>query len=148
VRNCNGPAQQPKVLVAKASPQAAPASSDFLKGVQTALSGAMTGPASGPASSAPSSPPRQQQAALPPAPKPPIRPEDQLHGQFEAPMPAPRPSSLGVAIAPIGAAKPLPQAEITKDIPAYLRPIPGSAPTLEPRFISLQAALRKLNPQK
>lgn len=129
-RNCNAPAPQPAIMIAKARRQEAPAaSSGFLSGVQTAVAALFPGQSqSGPQMAARAPEPIRRAAPLdaPPA----IAPPETV---VEAPLPPPRPPLIGVAVpAPPPAA------------PAYLRPIPGSTPILEARFIGLRAAMRRL----
>ena len=137
-RNCNAPAPQPNIMIAKARRQEAPAATgDFIKGVQTAVASLFPG------QSAPAQPP-QQLAARTPEPARPAAPAAlpvaaPLQATVEAPLPPPRPPLIGVVVAPQPPAPPLPAGT-----PAYLRPIPGSTPILEARFIPLRTALRKL----
>ncbi len=122
-RNCNAPAPQPNIMIAKARRQEPPAATgDFMKGVQTAVASLF---ANAPAASAPT----QRVAARTP------EPASALQSTIEAPLPPPRPPLIG-AVAP-----PPP---VSARTPAYLRPIPGSTVILEARFIPLGAALRKL----
>ena len=137
VRNCNVPAQQPQIMIAKASPAPAPAQSgEFLKGVQSAVSSLFgTGPAATPQ-------PAKTQIASRPAPPPPATPAPSaqtspgLQTTIEAPLPPVRPPMIGAA--------PTPMPPVPKATPAYLRPIHGSAPILETRFVPLAVARAKL----
>lgn len=144
-RNCNGPAREPKIMVAKARPREIPASGDLFAGVQGAVSGLFSEntpqPGARPPTPRPSATPGRD---LPPAtpPTPPARPgettpDNSLKGTVEVPMPPVRPPL-------IGALTPLPAPPLPPSTPAWLRPIKGSAPILEARFISLKDALRKL----
>ncbi len=136
VRNCNAPAQEPRIMVARATP--APVASEngeFFKGVQSAVDslfgiGAKTPPAR-------PAPPRPPIAAKPAQPD--VAPTEQtpsLQASVSAPMPPPRPPMIGAA--------PTPQPPIPRGTPAFLRPIAGSAPILEPRFTPLAIARRRL----
>lgn len=133
-RNCNAPAPQPNIMIAKARRQEAPASAGgFLSGVQTAVAALFPGQGPGGPQTAARAPEPLRRAAPADAPpaivSPAIAPPE---ATFEAPLPPPRPPLIGVAV-------PAPP-----PAPAYLRPIAGSTPILEARFIPLKAALRRL----
>jgi len=136
VRNCNAPAQQPKIMIAKATPAPAAEGGDLLKSVQGAVetlfgAGAKT-PATAPVvrRAAPVKP--AEPAAPPQSPAPPAR----LEASVSAPLPPPRPPMIG--------AVPTPQPPIPRGTPAFLTPIAGSAPILEPRFVPLVVVRRRL----
>ena len=149
-RNCATPPDQPKILMAKAKRQEAPAAAaDFLKEAQTSLAGLFGGP---PAQTTDARAARPQIAARPPEPlRPPVgppagvaqppssasppQPVTGLQTVLEPPTPPPRPPFLGVTVIPAPPAPP--------QTPAYLRPIPGSSPILETRFVPLKIAARK-----
>lgn len=136
VRNCNEPASQPQIMIAKATPApAAQGNGEFLKGVQSAVetlfgAGAKPPPAALAARRTPSPKPADQPA---PAgePQPPT-----LQASISAPLPPPRPPMIGAA--------PTPMAPLPRDTPGYLRPIAGSAPILEARFMPLVVVRRRL----
>lgn len=128
VRNCNAPADSPKIMIAKASPAPAPQGPDFLKGVQSTVATWFGGPSqSQPAA------PRVQVASRAPEPLP---PPPAMQTIANAPLPPSRPPLVGAVETP--------QPPIPKSTPAYLRPIHGSAVILEARFIPLKAALARL----
>ncbi len=137
VRNCNAPAQPPKIMIAKASPAPAAEGGDFLKGVQGAVETLFGSGAKAPAATLvaqrPAQPKPAEQAA---APEPPAAPPPTLQASVSAPLPPPRPPMIG--------AVPTPQPPIPKGTPAFLTPIAGSAPILEPRFVPLAVARRRL----
>ncbi len=135
VRNCNEPARQPQIMIAKATPTpAAPGGGDFLKGVQGAVETLFGAGAKAPA-----------QAARRPAPPRPAEqptPADEpqaptLQASVTAPLPPRRPPMIG--------AVPTPLPPVPPDTPAFLRPIAGSAPILEARFRPLAAMRRRLS---
>lgn len=136
IRNCNAPAKQPQIMIAKASPAPAAESGDFLKGVQGAVetlfgAGAKAPPAPVARKPAPQKPAESTVTLEPPAPPP-----STLQASISAPLPPPRPPMIG--------AVPTPQPPVPKGTPAFLRPIAGSAPILEPRFVPLAIARRRL----
>ncbi len=136
VRNCNGPAREPKIMIARATPAPAPEGGDFMKGVQGAVetlfgSGAKLPPAA-PSAKRLAAPPAE------PAPSPaiPAAAPPTLQASISAPLPPPRPPMIG--------AVPTPQPPIPKGTPAFLTPIAGSAPILEPRFVPLAVVRRRI----
>lgn len=141
VRNCNAPSRPPEIMIAKASPAPMSAQNgEFFKGVQSAVStlfGAETklDAKSPPRTQVASRPPSVPPVALPPA-VPGATPPASLQTNIDAPLPPSRPPMIG--------ALPTPMPPIPKSTPAYLRPIRGSAPILETRFVPLKVALAKL----
>lgn len=130
IRNCNAPAKQPQIMIAKATPAPAAEGGDFLKGVQGAVetlfgAGAKT---------TPSTPAARRPAPAKPS-EPPAEPPS-LQASITAPLPPPRPPMIG--------AVPTPQPPVPKDTPAFFRPIAGSAPILEPRFVPLVVVRRRI----
>ncbi|MCC0004166.1 MAG: hypothetical protein H6872_03075 [Methylobacteriaceae bacterium] len=130
VRNCNAPAPQPKIMIARATPApAAQGGGEFLKGVQSAvetLFGAGAKVHAAPAASRRPAPAKPAEPAQP----------STLEASVSAPLPPPRPPMIG--------AVPTPQPPVPKGTPAFLTPMAGSAPILEPRFIPLVVARRRL----
>ncbi|MDE2577730.1 MAG: hypothetical protein KGL46_02895 [Hyphomicrobiales bacterium] len=144
-RNCRGPSRQQPILVARARPQPAPEGGDLLKTVSSWFGGAPSAtrpalvatresradgaiapraePAPARARADANTPPVAPAASPRPLP-PPVQPV------LQTPLPPPRPKDIGVADLPAPVAQPAP-----RETPAFLRPIPGSAPILEARFV-------------
>ena len=132
MRNCNAPAQQPQIMIARASPAPAPAQSgEFMKGVQSAVSSLFgTGPTAAPQQ------PKTQVASRPSPASPGQAPPAGLQTTLDVPLPPVRPPMIGAA--------PTPMPPVPKSTPAYLRPIHGSAPILETRFVPLAVVRARL----
>ncbi len=126
LRNCNAPSRPPEIMIAKArlTPAPAPAQGgEFFQSMQStvaSLFGAPPTPAAGP------SRPQSAHGAAPPA----------LRTAAEIPLPPARPPLIALAPTLAPATR--------KSTPAYLRPIPGSAPILETRFVPLAVARARL----
>lgn len=135
VRNCNAPARQPQIMIAKATPAPTAEGGDFLKGVQGAVE-TLFGSGAKPSAPVARKPAPQKPAEPTVAPEPPAPPPSTLQASISAPLPPPRPPMIG--------AVPTPQPPVPKGTPAFLRPIAGSAPILEPRFTPLVIVRRRL----
>ncbi|MFO1134304.1 MAG: hypothetical protein U1E30_03730 [Rhodoblastus sp.] len=136
VRDCNAPARQPQIMIAKATPApAAQGSGEFLKGVQSAVETLF-----GSGAKAPPAAPAARRTAPPKPAEPPASVEEKqppaLQASVSAPLPPPRPPMIGAA--------PTPAPPIPRDTPGFLRPIAGSAPILEARFMPLVVVRRRL----
>lgn len=129
VRDCNAPARQPRIMVARANPARAAGDDNFLKGVR----GAVASLFGGAPAAAPIATPGPAKSA--PAPETPARPPS-LQASISAPLPPPRPPMIGAIETP---EPPMPKAR-----PAFQSPIAGSAPILEPRFTPLFVVRRRL----
>jgi len=137
VRNCSAPVQQPKIMIAKATPTPAKdGTGDFLKGVQGAVETLFGSGAKAPTAPVAKRPAPAKPAEAPPALEPPAALPPTLQASISAPMPPPRPPMIG--------AVPSPQPPVPRGTPAFLRPIAGSAPILEPRFVPLVVVRRRI----
>ena len=136
IRDCNAPSRQPQIMIAKATPAPAAEGGDFLKGVQGAVETLFgAGAKAPPAAPAGRRPIPAKPAEAPAAAPAPIQPPA-LTASVTAPLPPPRPPMIG--------AVPTPQPPVPKDTPAFIRPIAGSAPILEPRFVPLVVVRRRI----
>lgn len=132
VRDCNAPAKPPQIMIARAAPAPAAGAGDFLQGVQSAVETLF---GAGDRPRAKSRPPVAAPGRPGAHPLPPTLPLT-LEAHVTAPLPPPRPPMIGAA--------PTPQPPTPRDTPAHLRPLAGSAPILEPRFVTLAALRRRL----
>jgi len=135
IRNCNAPARQPQIMIAKATPAPVAGGGDFLKGVQGAVETLFGAGAKAPPPSPVAKRPATRPPEAPAAPETPAQPPT-LQASINAPLPPPRPPMIG--------AVPTPQAPVPRDTPAFFRPIVGSAPILEPRFVPLVVVRRRI----
>ncbi len=137
VRNCNAPARQPQIMIARASPAPAAEGGDFLKGVQGAVETLFGAGAKAPPAAPAAKRPAPQKPAEPAVtPEPAAPPPATLQASVSTPLPPPRPPMIG--------AVPTPQPPVPKGTPVYFRPIAGSAPILEPRFVQLVVVRRRI----